>query len=155
MNNDMKILMADDDQGTREVLEDFLKKRGYYIKTAKDGLEALKKARSEKFDIVVADLKMPGAGGIDVLKSCKQLDPDILVILITGYASLETTLTAIKEGAYDYITKPFRLEEMEIIIKNAAERVRLVRQNRMLVEELRNTYAEIERLKNPSKIGNG
>lgn len=147
VQDNIKILVADDDRGIREVLEDFLKNEGCDVKTAKDGSETLEKAKSEKFDIVVADLMMPGADGLEILKSCKQLDPDILFIMITAYSSLETALTAIKEGAYDYVTKPFRLEEMQIAIKNGSDRVKLIRQNRMLVEDLRVAYAEIENLK--------
>ena len=155
--NNIKILVADDDRGIRDVLEDFLKNEGCEVKTASDGLDTLEKAKSEKFDIVVADLMMPGADGLEILKSCKQLDPDILFIMITGYSSLETALTAIKEGAYDYVTKPFRLEEMQIAIKNGSERIKLIRQNRMLVEDLRVAYAEIENLKkcSCSNKGNG
>lgn len=155
--NNIKILVADDDRGIREVLEEFLKNDGCEVKTARDGLDTLEKAKSEKFDIIVADLMMPGVDGLELLKSCKQLDPDILFIMITGHSSLETALTAIKEGAYDYVTKPFRLEEMQIAIKNGSERVRLIRQNRMLVEDLRVAYAEIENLKkcSCSNKGNG
>ena len=155
--NNIKILVADDDRGIREVLENFLKNEGCHVKTASDGLDTLEKAKSEKFDIVVVDLMMPGADGLEILKSCKQLDPDILFIMITGCASLETALTAIKEGAYDYVTKPFRLEEMQIAIKNGSERVKLIRQNRMLVEDLRVAYSEIEGLKKCpcSNKGNG
>ncbi len=157
VQNNIKILVADDDRGIREVLEDFLKKEGCQVKTARDGLDMLEKAKSEKFDIVVADLMMPGYDGLEILKSCKQLDPDILFIMITGYSSLETALTAIKEGAYDYVTKPFRLEEMQIAIKNGSERVKLIRQNRVLVEDLRVAYSEIEDLKkcSCSNKGNG
>ncbi len=155
--NSIKILVADDDRGIREVLENFLKSEGCEVKTAKDGSETLEKAKSEKFDIVVADLMMPGYDGLEILKSCRQLDPDILFIMLTGYSSLETALTAIKEGAYDYVTKPFRLEEMQIAIKNGSERVKLMRQNRMLVEDLRVAYSEMEGMKkcSCSNKGNG
>ena len=153
--HNIKILVADDDRGIREVLEDFLKKEGCQVKTASNGLDMLEKAKSEKFDIIVADLMMPGYEGLEILKSCKQLDPDILFIMVTGYSSLETALSAIKEGAYDYVTKPFRLEEMRIVIKNGAERVNLIRQNRMLVEDLRVAYSEIEGLKKCSCANKG
>lgn len=147
VQDNIKVLVADDDRGMREVLAEFLKNEGCEVKTAKDGPETLEKAKSEKFDIVVADLMMPGYDGLEILKSCRQLDPDILFIMITGYSSLETAFTAIKEGAYDYVTKPFRLDEIRIAIKNGSERVKLIRQNRMLVEDLRLAYSEIEDLK--------
>ncbi|MFP4037179.1 MAG: response regulator, partial [Desulfobacteraceae bacterium] len=88
-----------------------------------------------------------GAGGIDVLKACRRVYPDTLVILITGFASLETAIQAIREGAYDYITKPFKMEEMRIAVRNASEHIRLIKENKTLIEELQEAYDQIRMVK--------
>ncbi|MBI5892984.1 MAG: sigma-54-dependent Fis family transcriptional regulator [Deltaproteobacteria bacterium] len=144
-----KVLVVDDDKSTREAIEDFLQhqNQNLAIKTASDGYTALDLVKAENFDIIITDLKMPGMDGLEVLKSVKEIEPDAVVILVTGYATVETAIEAMKHGAYDYITKPFRLEELLIVIKNACERVRLKRQNKAMLEELRKSYEEIDRLK--------
>lgn len=143
-----KILITDDDVDLRELLTESVTNWGYQVSVARDGDEALKRLRMERFDIVITDLMMPGMDGLALLQKIKELDSEILVIIITGYATIETAVKAIESGAYDYIAKPFRLDELMIVIKNACERLRLTSQNRVLLEELRSAYGEIAILKN-------
>ncbi|MGD9160936.1 MAG: response regulator, partial [Desulfobacteraceae bacterium] len=93
------------------------------------------------------DLMMPGASGLEVLTETRKIDPESLVVLITGFASLETAVQAIREGAYDYITKPFKLEEIKIIVNNAREKISLIRENRKLIEDLQNAYEQLNMMK--------
>ena len=90
---------------------------------------------------------LPGANGLEILKENRKIDPDILVILITGYASLETAIEAIREGAYDYITKPFRLEEIKIVVNNARERIHLKKENQRLLQQLRDASLQLHMMR--------
>ena len=114
-----RILVVDDDQGMRELLEIMLSREGYSVATAGDGSRALSLCRKEKFDLVITDLKMPRMDGIGLLREIKDLSPATIIILITAYASGETAVTAMKEGAYDYIEKDFAIEDLKGIIRNA------------------------------------
>ena len=113
------ILVVDDDQGMRELLEIMLTEEGYRVSTANDARKALAQCRKEIFDLIITDLKMPKMDGIDFLRKVKDLSPETMVILITAYASAETAVTAMKEGAYDYIEKDFSIEDLKGIIRNA------------------------------------
>jgi two-component system, NtrC family, response regulator PilR len=115
----VKILVVDDDQGMREFLEIMLNREGYRVSTAGDAGKALGRCRKEKFDLIITDLKMPKMDGISFLKEIKQISPETMVILITAYASGETAVTAMKEGAYDYIEKDFAIEDLKRIVRNA------------------------------------
>ncbi len=150
-----KILIVDDDVDLRELLIEAVRNWDYVADVAQDGQEALTKLRMEKYDLVVCDLMMPGMDGLTLLTKIKELDKDILVIIITGYATIETAVKAIEAGAYDYIAKPFRLDELMIVIKNACERLRLTFQNKALLDELRDAYSEIAMLKDKLSGGAG
>src|SRR3972149_891074 len=102
-----KILVADDEQSMREFLEIMLKKEDYRISLASNGEEVLKLIEMDIFDLVLMDIRMPKLDGISALKKIKVISPETIVIMITAYASADTAITAMKEGAYDYITKPF------------------------------------------------
>ena len=145
---DFKILITDDDVNLRELLTEAVKSWGYSVCTSRDGDEALKRLKMEKFDIVIADLMMPIMDGLTLLNRIEELDRDALVIIITGYATIDTAVKAIEAGAYDYIAKPFRLDELMIVLNNACERLMLTAQNKALLQELRNAYAEIAMLRN-------
>lgn len=145
--DNFKILITDDDGDLRELLTEAVKNWGYTVSVAKDGEEALRKLRMERYDMVITDLMMPVMNGLLLLQKIKELDREILVIIITGYATIETAVKAIESGAYDYIAKPFRLDELMIVIKNACERLRLTSQNKTLLDELRTAYGEIAMLK--------
>lgn len=132
-----KILVVDDERSMRDFLSIMLKKAGYDVTTAVDGEEAVKILHKDIFDLVITDLKMPKVDGLQVLKTVKELSPDTVVIVITAFASTETTVEAMKEGAYDYITKPFQNDEMKIRIKKALEKRRLSAENILLKKELK------------------
>ncbi len=143
----LNVLIVDDDRRMRSVLKSLLTEEGHEVTSCADGLEAISKCSEIAYDLVISDLMMPGAGGIEVLKACRKGYPETLVVLITGFASLETAIEAIREGAYDYITKPFKMEEMKIVVRNAGEQIRLLRENRRLIAELQEAYEQIRIVK--------
>jgi CheY-like chemotaxis protein len=143
----LKTLIVDDDKRLLSVLRSLLSEEGHVVTTFMDGQEAINACNKEPFDLVISDLMLPGASGIEVLKACRHSHPSTLVVLITGFASLETAIEAIREGAYDYITKPFKMEEMKIVVKNAAEQIRLIRENKRLIQELQDAYEQIRIVK--------
>jgi len=114
-----RILVVDDDQGMRDYLEIMLSREGYDVNTAPGGKEALTLCRKHKFDLVITDLKMSGMDGVDLLKALKELSPETMAILITGYASGETALAAMKEGAYDYLEKNFEPDALKGLVRDA------------------------------------
>ena len=144
------IWIAEDDDEFRETLGKSLVQETREIRLFSDGgelIEFLKRDRS--FDIIIADLLMPGVDGLQVLEKSKKYNPDGVVIIMTGYASLDTAIQAIRGGAYDYIRKPFKLDEIEIIVKNACEKIALVRENRRLLQRLKETMEEMKEISRP------
>jgi two-component system response regulator PilR (NtrC family) len=139
MLND-KILVADDEQSMREFLDIMLKKEGYKVSLASNGEEVLKLTEKDIFDMVLMDIRMPKLDGISTLKKIKAISPETIVIMITAYASADTAIKAMKEGAYDYITKPFKVEEIKLIIKNALEKKNLQKENILLKQVVRDRY---------------
>jgi DNA-binding NtrC family response regulator len=142
----LKILLVDDYIPSRNVLEEFLEGEDFSIVTAENGLEAIHAVKENRFDLVITDLKMPGANGIEVLRRAREVNPAVQVIIITGYASLETAIEAIKEGAYDYITRPFKLDEMKVVVENACEKIRLIKENQRLIQNLEVLYQKMKGL---------
>ena len=131
------ILVVDDEEVMRDVLETLLTKEGYDVTLAQDGPAGLALARKKSFDAVVLDVMLPEMSGLEVLEELKKSDPDIVVLMITAFASLETAITAMKKGAFDYVTKPFKHEEVLHILKNALVQRRLQDENRQLRTALR------------------
>jgi CheY-like chemotaxis protein len=119
------VLIIDDEAGLREMLVFGLSDRGYQVTTAANGEEGLVTLRSQIFDLVVCDIMMPGISGVEVLKSIKECSPDTEVIMATGYATLETAVESMKQGAYDYIAKPYGLDQLAAIFEKALERRQL------------------------------
>jgi len=113
------ILVVDDELSMREFLKILLEKEGYQAVTASDGEKALKAIEMQEFDLVISDIRMPGMGGLELLDSAKKVNPDLPFIMITAFASPEDAVQAMKHGAYDYITKPFKLSEIKSIITSA------------------------------------
>lgn len=116
----------------REFLSIMLQKEGHDVTPASNGREAVDQIGQKAFDIVISDLKMPQIDGIDVLKTVKENSPETVVIMVTAYASAETAVEAMKQGAYDYITKPFKLEEIKLIVRNALEK-RMLREENLIL----------------------
>jgi two-component system response regulator PilR (NtrC family) len=131
-----KILIAEDEKSMREVLEIFLQEEGYETFTAKDGKEALEMLERDIYDVVITDIKMPRADGFEVLKKTKEISPQTVVIMITAFGTTESAIEAIKLGAYDYMEKPFKIEEIRVVIKRALERKRITSRLSLLSERL-------------------
>jgi two-component system response regulator AtoC len=140
MMQKIKILVVDDEAIVRESLGDWLKDDGYQVFTAENGHEALDVIEKERPGIMIADLIMPGMDGIELMKRAKARQPGIEVIIITAYASIPTAITAMKEGAYDYIEKPFCPERAELLVKKLAEHQELVEENLSLRQRLEDRY---------------
>ncbi|MEW6543529.1 MAG: sigma-54 dependent transcriptional regulator [Nitrospirota bacterium] len=140
-----KILIVDDEQSMRDVLSIMLKRAGYGVTVAADGEEAIAQLDKEIFDLVITDLKMPKVGGMEVLKAVKEASPDTVVLVITAFASTETAVEAMKRGAYDYLSKPFQIDEVQLIIRNALEKRRLSTENMLLKREMasQSSFAQI------------
>ncbi len=136
----IKILVVDDEAIIRESLKDWLSDVGYLVLTAEDAHQALSLIEKEAPSIAIVDLVMPGMNGIELLKKAKEIWPDIEVIIITAYASIPTAIEAIKQGAYDYVEKPFPPERVELLIKKVLEHRRLVQENISLHEKLDQRY---------------
>lgn len=131
-----KILVVDDEQSMRDFLAIMLKKEGHEVVTAGNGSDALKAIQAEIFDLVITDVKMPGMDGIEVLKTIKDISPETVVIMITAFATAETAVEAMKIGAYDYIIKPFKVDELKLIIYNSLEKRYLRKENILLKREI-------------------
>ncbi len=139
----LRILIAEDEKNIGDLLSELLDKEDREITLVQNGLEAIGKLKKKSYDLLITDLMMPEVDGMEVLHEAKKLHPDIMVIIITGYASLETAIQAVKEGAYDYLRKPFRLEELKISVDNACEKIRLQQENRRLIQYVK-TFAKQE-----------
>ena len=144
---DFKILVADDDEIPRDIVSTILVREGYSVATAKDGIEAIKILRLEDINLVITDLRMPGADGLEVLKHALRINPETSVVILTAYGTLDNALEAIKEGAYDYLTKPFKIQEILILAERAYKKEELIKENRELRKLLMDTYHEIEEIK--------
>ncbi|KAF0144846.1 MAG: response regulator HsfA [Nitrospirae bacterium] len=136
MEQKAKILIVDDEQIALRNLEHVMQKEGYTVVGTHRGPNALKLIEEQWFDVVLTDLKMEKVDGMQILKKCKDLYPDTEVIMITGYASIQSAINAIKKGAYDYISKPFKLDEVRKVVKEAIEKVRLKKENAQLREQI-------------------
>jgi len=147
----IKILIVDDEKAVADILKDCVSDKERSIDVCYDGLDGIDRIQNNFYDLIICDLVMPKVGGLDVLKYAKKANPDVLVIIITGYASLETAMTAVKEGAYDYIRKPCKLEEIRIVVDNAIDKIKLFRENRGLLKEIKDAYHELMLLKKEKK----
>lgn len=144
----IKILIVDDDRVVADILRDLIANDPERsVDVCYDGLAAIELIQKHLYDLIIVDLVMPRVGGLDLLKHAKKVNPDTIVIIITGYASLETATMAVKDGAYDYIRKPCNLEEINVVVKNAIEKIKLNRENRELLKKLQEAYHELMALK--------
>ena len=140
MQEKSKILVVDDEPGMRTFLEIILRREGYSVETASDGMKALDNINNNVFDLAILDILMPVMNGIEVLKRIIEKSPETTVIIITAFASHETAIEAMKLGAYDYITKPFKIDEIKLVIKKALDKKGLERENLRLRKELQTKY---------------
>ena len=135
-----KILVVDDEKSMREFLSIMLKREGYSVEAFPSGEAALEYFKGNACDLVMADMKMPGMGGLKLLKAVKDINPEVTVIMITAYASVDSAVEAMKSGAYDYFIKPFNVEDIKIHIKRALEWKRLEKENILLKKDFESRY---------------
>lgn len=147
-----RILIVDDEQSMREFLEIFFRRQDYDVATAASVDEALAEIESKDFDLVISDIQMPGRTGIELLKILRKDFPDILVIMITAFGTTETAIEAMKDGAYDYITKPFKVDEIRLVVEKALEKKTLYSENRRLRKELQTQKRERALIGNSPKM---
>ena len=131
-----RILIVDDNREIRAILEEYLREEGYVAEGAGDGKEALEKHGTGPFDLIITDLNMPGMTGIELIKEVAKDESTTEFIIITGYASLDTAIEAVKAGAFDYIVKPFRIEELKVVIKNVKDKVMLKKANKQTLRQV-------------------
>lgn len=136
-----RILIVDDEESLREFLSIMLHREGYQVDTAVDGAQAAAHLRDHAYDLVISDIKMPRMSGLELLRHIKERSPETVVLMVTAFSTTEEAVEAMKQGAYDYITKPFQNEEIRLIVKNALERRDLRQENLALKEELGKRYS--------------
>lgn len=143
MTSNGSIIVVDDNDSIRDLLKNLLQAEGYSVITADNGTAALEKLKQMAFDLVISDIMMPGLSGLDLLREVRKFDSNLPVVMITGYPTIDTAVKVIKEGASDFITKPFNLDHAKLVIKRAVENGRLKRQNQTLSDKLE----EVDRIK--------
>jgi len=142
MSGSARILVVDDERSMREFLEILLRKEGYEVATVGDVDGALLALESDDYDLVISDIQMPGKSGLDLLKAIRDANSDAMVVMITAFATTETAISAMKEGAYDYVTKPFKVDEIKLVVQKALEKKTLATENARLRSELRTERRE-------------
>jgi CheY-like chemotaxis protein len=140
------ILVVDDEAVVRESLRDWFSEQGYPVDIAASAREALLKLTEARWDILVTDIKMPGMDGLELQARVKKIDPEMAIVIMTAYASIETANQAIREGAYDYVTKPLDPDDLEQIVNRAAERQQLIRENLQLRERIDSVSGETDEI---------
>ena len=146
-----RLLIVDDEPNICSLLRELLSGHDYAIETCLSGQEALGKVSERTYDMIISDLKMPGISGIELIKSVKATSPETATVLITGYATVETAVKALRYGADDYVTKPFNIEELRKVVSRGLESRHLRQRNHKLVEMLKSTNRELKRHKNELK----
>ena len=134
------VLVVDDDEITCNLLEEVLTKEGYQVDRALNGKAAIEKGETQFYDVVLTDIRMVGVDGMEVLQAYRQKSPETTMIMMTAFGSLETAIKAIKEGAYDYVSKPFKLDEIKLALTRALEQKHLVQENLLYRQELLTKY---------------
>ncbi len=137
-----KILVVDDEQSMAQFLAIVLRKEGYQVTTVHNGRDALEKVKTDNFDVVITDIRMPGMDGIQVLQGIKKLDPTIPVVIMTAYASQQSAIDAVNLGAFQYLIKNAKNDEIKLVVRNAIEMRRVKTENQFLKRELRRGHDE-------------
>jgi len=137
-----RILVVDDEHNICESIKKTLERSGYSVSTAHDGYEAVKKVRTDGYDMVICDIRIPDLDGIQILDQIKEIDPRIIVCMITGYASIDTAITSMRHGAIDYITKPFKPDQIRFIVNRAFQQKKLGDESVYLRDELGKFYGQ-------------
>ncbi|MFT5696259.1 MAG: two-component system response regulator PilR (NtrC family) [Myxococcota bacterium] len=137
MNNNVRVLIVDDERSMQEFLEIFFRRQGYDVTTASDVTSATLCLESDDYDLLISDMQMPDGSGLDLLRVVRESSQDTVTIMITAFASTDSAITAMKEGAYDYITKPFKVDEIRLVVEKALEKKLLATENQRLRSELR------------------
>ncbi|MBJ21200.1 MAG: sigma-54-dependent Fis family transcriptional regulator [bacterium] len=132
-----RILVVDDEQSMREFLEIFLRREGYDVRTASDVETAIVHLESDEIDLTITDMQMPEKTGLDLILEARDVSPETIMIVVTAFGTADSAISAMKEGAYDYLTKPFKVDELRIVIEKALEKKVLSNENRRLRQELR------------------
>jgi DNA-binding NtrC family response regulator len=140
-----RILVIDDELFVRELLLEFLSTEGYEVSLADSGEKAVKLMQIQPADLILVDLKMPGIDGIETLKQIKKIAPDSLAIIMTGYPTIESSIEALRQGAYDYVVKPFKLNDLKSAIEKALREHKLKIQISQLKDRIAQLEAELEK----------
>lgn len=139
--SNLSILIVDDEVSQRDILAGYLKKKKHIVQQSSNVQEALKVIQSQHVDLVLTDYKMPGKTGYDLLQEIKQIDTEIVVVLMTAFGTIEGAVEAMRAGAYDYLSKPIELDEIDLLIKRLQERQQLISENKLLREQLVEKYS--------------
>lgn len=146
MKNDIfRILVVDDNKELREILEEYLKGEGHTVEGSANGKDALLLHAERSFDLIITDLNMPEISGMELIRMIRKENRDTEFIIVTGYASMDSAIEAVRIGAFDYIVKPFRMEELQVVVKNARDKIMLKKLNAKLVQTLQSFYDEMDR----------
>jgi len=148
----LSILIAEDDETLAAALDEFLREKGHQVDLASHGGEALALLEKKTYPLIITDLVMPEADGLTVLRAARQRDSATLVVIMTGYASLDSAIGAIREGAYDYLCKPFKLQEIEIAVNNATQLINLHQENQKLLQRLDDLTAKLKETQQLSQL---
>src|SRR6266511_2279181 len=135
-----RILVADDERSMRELLAIVLRRESYEVVLAEHGRQAIAELEHKPIDLLISDIQMPDMSGVEVLRFAKQINQDLAGIMVTAYATAETAIEALRMGAYDYIHKPFNIDELKIVVRNALERRQLRQENVLLKRALQETH---------------
>jgi DNA-binding NtrC family response regulator len=136
MAKKVSILIVDDEESVRDSLYNWFIEDGYYVECAENAKKALTILQSDNFDIILADIKMPGMDGLEMLKRIKSLKSDAIVIIMTAFATVDTAVQALKDGAFDYVTKPFDPDDLSHLIRNASKQISLIEENEILKDKV-------------------
>jgi len=135
-----RILIVEDERSMREVLKILLEEEAYTVTTASDGMEGIERIRTNIFDLVITDIKMPKADGFEVLREVKEISPNTVVLMVTAFGTTESAIEAMKQGAYDYVHKPFKIDEIRLIVQKALEKKQLREELSLLREKFQSSF---------------